>query len=87
MEKDCLSSSAATYAINEKFIRSSDSTPLYFCRNCGMKAIYNQEDNLKVCDLCDDEANVVAVDSTKVTNILFEYLKMLSLDTRVKLSD
>ena len=83
MEKDVIASHGSTYVLQEKFINSSDYTPLYYCRNCGMKAIYNHEFNLQICQICKTDSDVVKVNSTYVTNILHHYLHMLGIDMRM----
>ncbi len=83
MEKDTIASHGSTNVIQEKFINSSDYVQLYFCKHCGSKAIYNKEHNLKICKLCDFDAEIVKVNSTYVTNVLYEYLMMLGIDMRM----
>jgi DNA-directed RNA polymerase II subunit RPB2 len=82
MEKDVIASHGSTNVIQEKFINSSDFVQLYFCRNCGSKAIYNHEYKLKICKLCDFDADIVKVNSTHVTNVFQSYLLMLGIDQR-----
>ena len=84
MEKDVIASHGSTNVIQEKFINSSDFVQLYFCRKCGSKAIYNNEYNLKICKLCDFDADIVKANSTHVTNVFQSYLMMLGIDTRFK---
>lgn len=82
MEKDVIASHGSTNIIQEKFINSSDYVQLYFCKKCGSKAIYNNEYNLKICKLCDFDADITKVNSTHVTNVLHSYLMMLGIDMR-----
>ena len=87
MEKDVWSSHGNTMCIAEKFLQGSDACPLYYCRKCGEKAIVNMKDNLQLCDLCKDNADICAVSSTRTTLILQEYLRMLSIDMKMHLTD
>ena len=86
MEKDVLATHGAISALKEKFIESagSDSTPIYVCRNCGSPtAIVNKNEHLKYCDLCKgDGSDIVQIDSTRVTILLTQYLKMIGIDVR-----
>jgi len=87
MEKDVLASHGSTHVITEKFLKSSDACQMYFCRNCGNKAIVNFKDNLKICDICNDNADICAVDSTRTTMIFQEMLKMLHINMQMHLTD
>ncbi len=87
MEKDVLSSHGSVSVIKERFLHGSDACPLYYCRNCGQKAIVNMKDNLQLCDICNDNADICSVESTRTTLIMQEYFRMLSIDMRMHLTD
>jgi DNA-directed RNA polymerase beta subunit len=87
MEKDVLASHGSTHVIAEKFLKSSDACNIFYCRNCGKKAIVSNKDNLKICDICNDNADICAVDSTRTTMIFSELLMMLGIDMRMHLTD
>jgi len=84
MEKDVIASHGSTNVLQEKFINSSDFVQLYYCKNCGAKAIYNEEHNLKICKLCNFDAEIVKINSTHVTNVFYHYLLMIGVDMRFK---
>ena len=45
------------------------------------------KDSLQLCDICNDNADICAVSSTRTTMILEEYLKMLSISMKMHLTD
>lgn len=82
MEKDVIASHGSINVLQEKFINSSDFTHLYFCKKCGSKAVSNPEEGLYICKICDYAGEVAKVNSTYVTDVLYEYMMMLGVDTR-----
>ena len=85
MEKDIIASHGSTNVLQEKFINSSDFVNLYFCKKCGSRAIYNEECNLKKCNICEFDCEIIKVNSTHATKVLQEYLYMCGVDMRVKI--
>jgi hypothetical protein len=45
------------------------------------------KDNLQLCDICNDNADICSVESTRTTLIMQEYFRMLSIDMRMHLTD
>ena len=87
MEKDVLSSHGSVMTIKERFLHGSDACPLYYCRNCGQKAIVNMKENLQLCDICNDNADICSVESARTVLILQEYFSMLGINMRMHLTD
>jgi DNA-directed RNA polymerase II subunit RPB2 len=75
MEKDALASHGTTLCIKNKFIDSSDKSQQYYCKTCGVSAIYNIDD-IRICKNCNYSSDIVKVNSTYVTEVLLNYLKI-----------
>ena len=75
MEKDALASHGTTLCIKNKFIDSSDKSQQYYCKTCGVSAIYSIDD-IRICKNCNYSSDIVKVNSTYVTEVLLNYLKI-----------
>lgn len=71
MEKDVMIGHGATSLFAEKFYDHSDGCQLVFCRSCGYKAKYNPKNKTPIykCDMCDQNAELVSVNSAWITNV------------------
>jgi DNA-directed RNA polymerase subunit B len=58
----------------EKHHMDSDGRTLYVCRTCGKMAIYNEVREIYQCKICNEFADIAAVESTKSANLLMEEL-------------
>ena len=74
MEKDALGAHGAMSVVYEKFFLHSDKFTRYFCRNCGLPAIYNQSTKQYKCKICKDRVSIYAINSTWMTNIIHQDL-------------
>jgi DNA-directed RNA polymerase beta subunit len=84
MEKDCIAAYGCNTALAEKFLHGPDKTIIYCCRTCGnTKCVVNTEQDIKACYQCNELADIVAVETSAVTNVLLEYLRIAGIDTRV----
>lgn len=52
MEKDAIAAHGVSKLLWEKYMFCSDGIPVFFCDNCGMKAIANEDINLYKCNNC-----------------------------------
>lgn len=82
MEKDALGAHGAMSVIYEKFFLHSDKYTRYFCRNCGLPAIYNQSTGQYKCKTCKDRVSIYSVNSTWMTNIIHQDLNGAHISMR-----
>lgn len=71
MELDTFMSHGAMRSLHEKIRNDSDGIEAYFCNNCGTEAVVNQQENIFMCNICKDNADIQRVHSTWVSQALF----------------
>lgn len=71
MEKDCICSHGTMRMLYEKFYDDSDGAMIHLCRNCGNRAVVNEELNIYRCKSCGDNADIANIPSSWVANVLF----------------
>jgi DNA-directed RNA polymerase beta subunit len=81
MERDVLASHGVSMLLREKFFNHSDGYVDYVCR-CGNPAIVNIEKNIYRCNICNNNADIVAY-NTSWTAKLFAH-EMMSCNVGVK---
>jgi DNA-directed RNA polymerase II subunit RPB2 len=70
MEKDAMCSHGIMTALYEKFSLHSDNHTMYICRRCNYHAVYSKNYNIYKCKICKDNADIVRVPSTWMTNVI-----------------
>jgi DNA-directed RNA polymerase beta subunit len=81
MEKDVLSAHGSMRSLNSKFSKDSDGTTIYACRRCRNRATVNEKINLYKCKICGDAAEIVAIPSTWVANLLLTECNAMNIKT------
>lgn len=85
MEKDVIIAHGAPRALNSKFSKDSDGTTLHVCRRCHNRAIVNEKISLYKCKTCGDAAEIIAVPSTWVANLLLFECNSMNIKTDLML--
>lgn len=69
MEKDVICAHGTIRALFEKFYKDSDGIELPICRICGNRAVVNEKMGIYKCKECGDNADIVNVASSWVSNL------------------
>jgi DNA-directed RNA polymerase beta subunit len=69
MEKDVFCAHGTMRALFEKFYKDSDGIDLPICRICGNRAVVNEKMGIYKCKYCGDNADIVNVASSWVSNL------------------
>ena len=84
MERDALFGHGITGFIQESYMKRSDETDFIVCNGCGTVPIYNEEEHLYFCTLCDGPAfyagskadDLALVPPNKRSSVTFSKVKM-----------
>jgi DNA-directed RNA polymerase II subunit RPB2 len=82
MEVWALSSHGSMLNMYEKLSTDSDGRIVYVCRKCGNFAIYNEYKNIYKCITCEEDADIVAIDSSKTAILFAEELAASNISMR-----
>jgi DNA-directed RNA polymerase beta subunit len=74
METWCIQAHGSMFNLYEKHHLDSDGRQLYVCRTCGSMAVYNEKYSIYQCKICNEYANIVAIESTKSAHLFMEEL-------------
>jgi DNA-directed RNA polymerase II subunit RPB2 len=85
MEKDIILSNGMCRTLNEKFTNHSDGCKAHICCNCGNYAIVNEEKKIYKCNVCDELAVIVEIDTTWTSKMFFDYLRSMNIKTELLL--
>lgn len=83
MEKDTINAAGCPRFLRQKFYSHSDKSNIYVCRTCGYNAIVNIDSKIIYCKMCKDNADVVRVRSSWVSNNVFHILHAMGVDTKL----
>ncbi len=86
MEKDVFMTHGSMHVFGKKFYEDSDGATIYVCRRCSHLAMMNEKHNRQICVHCDEHADIYAVPSSWVANILFKKLEGMNIDPRIDLA-
>jgi DNA-directed RNA polymerase II subunit RPB2 len=82
MEVWVLASHGSMLNMYEKLSKDSDGRVVYICRSCGQFAVYNEYKNIYKCVVCQEFADIVAVDSSKTAILFAEELAASNISMR-----
>lgn len=74
MEQWALVSHGAMLNMYEKISTDSDGRIMHICRNCGNLAVLNEYKEIYICKICEEYADIVAVETTKSAMLFVEEL-------------
>ena len=87
MEKDTINAHGASKFLRQKFYNDSDKFPIYICRNCEKPAIVNIKHKFLNCVRCEDNADIVKVNSSWVSKNLFHHFNSMGIDIKYGLNN
>jgi DNA-directed RNA polymerase beta subunit len=82
MEMWALCSHSSVLNMYEKSSIDSDGRVMYICRNCGLPSVYNEYKNIYICNICEEFADIVAVESTKSAILFMEELAAANISMK-----
>jgi len=84
MERDCLIAHGASMVIKDRLLDESDITVKYVCNTCGHLAVLDRHGRL-YCSVCEDKADIHAVEMSYAFKLLIDELKSLVVVPRIRL--
>ena len=66
MERDALAGHGITGFLRESLMERADKAQIRVCNGCGTVPVYNENQNLFVCTLCDGPVNFIGTNSTNI---------------------
>ena len=66
MERDALAGHGISGFLRESLMERADKTQIKICNGCGTVPVYNENQNLFVCTLCDGPVNFIGTNSTNI---------------------
>ena len=81
MERDCMISHGASYFTKGRIYDASDKYQVHVCKKCGMIAVYN--DNIHMCNLCDNVSDFAFVKIPYACKLLFQELQTMNVVPRI----
>ena len=66
MERDALAGHGITDFLRESLMERADKAQIRVCNGCGTVPVYNENQNLFVCTLCDGPVNFIGTNSTNI---------------------
>ena len=78
MEIWCKTAHGASRSIYEKMFDDSDGTIIYVCKNCGDRAIVNENISRYICNRCDEFADIVGVKNSWSCNVFMNILSTMN---------
>ena len=86
MESWAIAAHGAPRCLMQKFYLDSDGYILHICRNCGHRAVVNEQKNIYKCKFCEDNANIEVVNSSWTSKLFFDELFSMGIDAKFKLT-
>ena len=86
MENWGLVSHGAMLNMYEKLSTDSDGRTIYVCRRCGNFAVYNEYRNIYICKVCDENADISAINSSKTAVLFAEELAASNINIKYGLT-
>jgi DNA-directed RNA polymerase II subunit RPB2 len=86
MEAWVYTAQGASRSLHEKMYNHSDGKDIYVCRNCGTRAVVNEERSIYVCKKCRDDADICKVASSWASNLFMNEVEAMNVDMELKLT-
>lgn len=83
MERDCMISHGASRFTRERIYDVSDKYGVHVCKTCGLIAIYNNEKNIHLCNVCDNKTEFSYVEIPFSCKLLFQELISMNVVPRI----
>lgn len=85
METDVFTSSGSLEFLNEKLMEHSDKFDIYVCKNCGKRAIVNEEINIYRCNRCKNNAKIQKCHFGWANNVFLDELESSNIGIKLGL--
>lgn len=85
MEGWVLQAQGAMMTIAEKFRNDADGRVDYVCRGCGKRAAYNRAMAVYSCRICNEKADIVALQSRKASVVFQQEVAAMGVDLSLKM--
>lgn len=82
MENHGLLSHGCMLNMYEKLSIDSDGKTAYVCRNCGNYSVYNEYKNIYICNVCEEYADIVSIDTSKSSILFIEELAAANISVK-----
>lgn len=82
MEGTVMDSQGAMFTVYEKLHEDSDGRSVQICKNCGKYAIYNEYHNIYKCLRCQENADIVTVDTRKSVVLFHNELEAAGINLK-----
>ena len=83
MERDCIISHGASAFNNDRIYNCSDKYGVHVCRKCGMFAAYNDDENIHICNTCNNRTDFSHVKIPYACKLLFHELITMNIAPRI----
>lgn len=83
MERDCVISHGSSAFLKERLFDHSDAYDLPVCKNCGLMAVHDVKNNIKTCQMCKSDEDVVNTQIPYACKLLFQELMSMSILPRI----
>ena len=83
MERDCMISHGASKFIKERIYDVSDKYGIYVCKKCGLQAIYNDNEKIHICNVCENRTSFSYVKIPYSCKLLFQELLTINIVPRI----
>jgi len=83
MERDCVVAHGMAEFTKERLMECSDSFSCYSCKDCGLMAVANPEQNIWSCRGCGNSTNFAHIHIPYATKLLLQELETMSIGSRL----
>jgi DNA-directed RNA polymerase II subunit RPB2 len=83
MERDCVVAHGMAEFTKERLMECSDSFSCYSCKDCGLMAIANPEQNIWACRGCGNTTNFAHINVPYATKLLLQELETMCIGSRL----
>jgi DNA-directed RNA polymerase II subunit RPB2 len=83
MERDCVVAHGMAEFTKERLMECSDSFSCYSCKDCGLLAIANPEQNIWACRGCGNTTNFAHINVPYATKLLLQELETMCIGSRL----
>jgi DNA-directed RNA polymerase beta subunit len=83
MERDCVVAHGMTEFTKERLMECSDAFSCYSCKDCGLLAIANPEQNIWACRGCGNTTKFAHINIPYATKLLLQELETMNICSRL----